>query len=136
MIYTSYFAFTKNIPIRHLVAISGGAPDGFSGGKYRTLAPKRDWWQQWHDEKLSNEWYIQKYYETVLSKLNPADVLRDLDNKIILCWEKPGTFCHRHLISDWLNKNSDAIVARELTIANRMNFVKQSSAHHISQNSP
>lgn len=124
MIYTSYFAFVKNIPAQHLIAISGGVPDGFPGGKYCTLAPKRDWWQKWHDEKLSDEWYVQKYYETVLNKLNPADVLRDLDGKIILCWEKSNAFCHRHLIADWLNKGANATVAQELTLADRTNFLR------------
>lgn len=122
MIYTSYFAFVKNIPDEYLVAVAGGVPDGFMGGRYRTLAPKRDWWQQWHNEKLSNEWYTKKYYETVLNKLNPADVLRDLDGKILLCWEKAGAFCHRNLIADWLNKNGGNV--RELTIADRKKFIR------------
>jgi hypothetical protein len=123
LIYTSYFAFVKNIPTEYLVAVAGGVPDGFTGARYRALAPKYDWWREWHDKNLSNEWYTQKYYETVLSKLNPVDVLRDLDGKIILCWEKPGVFCHRNLIAEWLIKNTGANVC-ELSMMDKQGFMK------------
>ena len=38
--------------------------------EYKKLAPKYNWWKEWHNNQLSNEWYIKKYYETVLNKLN------------------------------------------------------------------
>jgi hypothetical protein len=110
-VYTSYFAFVRQVPKEFLVSIAGRAPDGFAGMQYRKLAPKKDWWREWHDKKLPNEWYVEKYNETVLDVLNPLDVLRELgDNKILLCWESPEKFCHRHLVAEWL-KASGAIVA-------------------------
>jgi hypothetical protein len=27
------------------------------------------------------------------------------DNVILLCYEKPGDFCHRHIVADWLESN-------------------------------
>ena len=121
-LYTSYFSFVHNIPADHLVSVAGTAPKGFSGTQYRRLAPKYEWWKQWHDEKLSNEWYIEKYNETVLSVINPLDVLLELGNdKILLCWESPDKFCHRHLIAQWLKK-SGAIIS-ELTEAQRNSFI-------------
>ncbi len=42
---------------------------------------------------------------------NIADWLReklaggDLDKVILLCYEKPAAFCHRHLVADWINKH-------------------------------
>ena len=102
MIHTSYFSFVKNISPQLLVAISGGVPDGFLGSRYPSLAPKYNWWKQWRDNKLSNEWYADKYYETVLDKLDPVMVAQELDGKILLCWESPDKFCHRQLVADWL----------------------------------
>jgi len=52
------------------------------------------------------------YLETVLSKLNPYNVLEQLgDNAVMLYYEKVGDFCHRHLIADWLSTNTDAKVS-------------------------
>lgn len=107
MIYTGYFdrlAFYQQnglVPI----CIAGYAPAGFSGMYYKSLAPKKIWWQEWHDKKLGEDWYSQKYSETVLSELNPERVAHDFrmmgDNVVLLCYEKPPAFCHRHLVARW-----------------------------------
>ena len=58
----------------------------------------------------SHEEYLRKYDE-ILSRLNPKHVVdaivtmsrgRDV---ALCCYEKPGDFCHRHLLAEWLNKN-------------------------------
>jgi hypothetical protein len=123
MIYTSYFAFARDVPPEFLVSIAGKSPPGFMGAEYRKLAPKYNWWREWHDKKLSNEWYVQKYGDTVLSELNPEDVLRELgDNKLILCWEAPGKFCHRHIVAEWLTRAGAEV--RELSQSDRQHFLK------------
>lgn len=60
--------------------------------------------------------YIYNYMSEILNKLDPAKVYKDLDNKIILCYEKPTDFCHRHLVSIWLNNNG--YIAREFNVSN------------------
>ena len=123
-LYTSYFSFVHQIPPQHLVSIAGAVPPGFPGTQYRKLAPKYDWWKKWHDEKLSNEWYIEKYYDTVLNKLNPIDVATTLgDNKILLCWESPEKFCHRHIVAEWLTKSG--IMVSELTVTQKEKFINK-----------
>ena len=113
MIYTGYWSKIKEYTKKGLVpvGISGKIPDGFNGVRYQQLAPKYSWWKQWHDEHMSNDWFIDKYYETVLNQLDPALVLSDLQkiskNIVLLCYETPEKFCHRHLVADWLNKNTD-----------------------------
>lgn len=71
------------------------------------MAPKYSWWKEWHDNHLSEQWYIEKYKETVLQTLNPNKVVQDLqkigNNVILLCFETPEKFCHRHLVAEWLN---------------------------------
>ena len=110
MIYTGYYSKTKEYESHGLipVGISGKIPDGFTGSRYQQLAPKYDWWKRWHDEHMSNDWFVEKYYETVLNQLNPALVLSDLQkigkDIILLCYETPEKFCHRHLAAEWLNK--------------------------------
>jgi uncharacterized protein (DUF488 family) len=29
------------------------------------------------------------------------------EDAILLCWESPEKFCHRHLVADWLSKKLD-----------------------------
>lgn len=49
-----------------------------------------------------NEWYIETYYTTILSKLDAKKVYEDLKDKTILCYEKSGDFCHRYVVAAWL----------------------------------
>lgn len=109
MIYTSYFGKLSQLP-KNIVPISicGKAPDWYKGAQYKKLAPKYDFfikWKQTHD----NDYYIRCFNEQVLSKLNPFTVIAELMQLshgrefALICYEKPGDFCHRHLVADWLS---------------------------------
>ena len=125
-LHTSYFARVKQLKemgYDNLVCVAGYAPKFFydtpNARFMPDLAPKRCWWREWQDKFKDNPnspesiaWYKDKYLDTVLSKLNPYNVLEELgDNAIMLCYEKVGDFCHRHLIADWLSTNTDAKVS-------------------------
>ena len=111
MIYTSYFAQLKNIP-DNIVPITncGKAPDWYTGIQYKKLAPKYDFFVKWKQNN-DNNYYIKCFIEQVLSKLNAKDVEQELyklsNNKdvVLICYEKPENFCHRHIVSAWLNYN-------------------------------
>ena len=114
MIYTSYFAKLKSLP-KNIVPISicAKAPDWYKGKQYKNLARKYDFFMKWK-ENHDNDYYIKCYKEQVLNKLNVEDVIFDLVGILnvnedidiaLLCYEKPGDFCHRHLVADWLNEN-------------------------------
>ena len=34
------------------------------------------------------------------------DVEIFLPSVVLLCWESPEKFCHRHILADYINKNS------------------------------
>lgn len=109
--FTTYFANVKNLP-KDVVPISicGRAPEWWTGLQYRKLAP-RLWffleWKQNHD----NEFYVRNFNVEVLDKLNPDEVWNRLLEKsegrpfALVCYEKLGDFCHRHLVSKWLRKH-------------------------------
>lgn len=100
---TSYFAHIKG-KTGNFVSIAGKTPDGFTGRIYHDLAPKYSWWKEWKDNGLSEEWYKEKYYETVLNKLDAKKVYEDLgEDAILICYERPEKFCHRHLVAEWLH---------------------------------
>ena len=92
------------------ISIAGKCHDGYTGLEYKKLAPKLGFWKEWHKTR-DNDYYIQHFYDEVLSHLNPEEVvlkLAELSNGrdvCLLCYEEPGEFCHRFLVSEWLNKN-------------------------------
>lgn len=129
---TSYYANLKNIDIKKYipVAISGdeGRLVGFQGKAMRELSPYPFYkkWKASEDEierklieheitideykklkEISQNHYINKFYNIVLKKLNPKDIADKLENCVMLCFEKPNKFCHRFLVASWLEINLD-----------------------------
>lgn len=113
MIYTGYWAKAKEYERKGLipVGISGWIPDGYKGRTYKKLAPKYSWWKEWHDNNLSETWYTDKYNETVLNQLNPVNVATEIQSfgpdVVLLCFETPEKFCHRHLVAKWLHERAN-----------------------------
>lgn len=104
---TSYFSKANELTAsgeKNLVSIAGKSPGWYGGREYGTLAPKYEWWKQWHDGNLTNDEYVALYKKTTLDKLNPQEVADELGNDaILLCWEASGKFCHRHIVAEWFN---------------------------------
>lgn len=99
---TSYFAKYRGV---NGVSIALKAPTGFTGRQYKRLAPRWDLLSGYKNGTINNEQYEQIYKQTVLDKLNPQTVYSDLgEDAVLLCWEKPEKFCHRHLVAEWLNE--------------------------------
>lgn len=109
MIYTSYFARLKYVI--NPIAICGKSPNWFDGPQYKILAPKYSFFRDYKDGKIDSEEYTFLYKKEVLDKLNVSDVYTDLYHKYdsanftLLCYEKIGDFCHRHLVAEWLTIN-------------------------------
>jgi len=54
--------------------------------------------------KMTNGEYRAAYQE-ILDRLDPRKVYQELgEDAILLCWEKPGEFCHRRLVAEWLER--------------------------------
>lgn len=72
--------------------------------RYMLLAPPyKEILEPWYNNRLTYNSYTDLYNELVLSKLNPHKVVEDLGtDPIMICYEKPGEFCHRHLVAKWL----------------------------------
>ena len=99
LVKTSYFG-SKLWHGKNAVAISRGVPQWYRGRAYKALAPPWDLLRIEDEEE-----YTRRYKREVLSRLDPQKVLEDLgDDAILLCWEKPGEFCHRRLVAEWLEE--------------------------------
>lgn len=127
MIYTSYFGNMHNIREKYpnivFCSVAGKTPDWFLDENElnfisKELAPKYSWWSYWKtkfgddkDSKESIDYYTTRYKDTVLNKLRDwyvKDMLYENskgNDVCMVCYEEPDKFCHRHLISDWLNSH-------------------------------
>lgn len=146
--HTGYYAQLKSYLKcgLHPVSISVKCPDWYNGSEYKKLAPKWEFFNEWKNgsHKGDNEYFIKNYKELVLDKLEPAQVMKELeeltgaslDKIIFLCYEKPEDFCHRHLVADWFNaayktckkmipsiKLKDYLISLGYKIENRNDFM-------------
>lgn len=67
--------------------------------------------------KENSEEYITRYYDDVLSKLDPKEIQNKLDNGIILSEEEGNEFGYRHIVAAWLEILLDTIIP-EITLVN------------------
>lgn len=131
MIYTSYYANYKKITDNMIpISISLMFPKGYNKLRYYKLAPTRNILKE-YKQNGNKQIYLQKYVQTVLNNLKVEDVLSEIyhllptavqDNMnndpeiwfgakkwyesanyhiVLLCYEKPEDFCHRHIVAKW-----------------------------------
>jgi len=122
-LYTSYYAMMRRFPENLVpISIAGKAPDFYHGIEYKKLAPKYKFFMEWK-KNHDNGFYISHYQSEVLNYLQAKLVYRKLyklsggRDVVLLCYEKPEDFCHRHLVADWLTKNG--IPCEELDLRKR-----------------
>lgn len=59
--------------------------------------------------------YTKAYLDLIIKErgLTPERVVDELaDGSILLCYEKPSDFCHRHIAAEWIESGT-GIVVRE-----------------------
>lgn len=103
MIYTSYFANWRKFPQgMQIISIARFAPRNFQGRQYLKLAPSAQILNDYKNGVINEEQYTQLFL-TYLNTLDKEAILNELgDNCILCCYEKSTTFCHRHIVANWL----------------------------------
>lgn len=113
MLYTSYFANIKKLPNNIIpISISLKSPKWYKGFEYKKLAPSYNILVNYKTD-YDEVKYIERFNDEILSKLDASQVISELNrfaggsdkNIVLLCYETPLEFCHRHLVAKWLNKN-------------------------------
>jgi len=101
-IYTGYFAKAKQYNEAGLVTISIARFNRYySGASFKQLAPAAE------IIHLPEDQYKPIYSKqlSLLSKEGVYNQIKQLSGGkdcILLCYEKPGDFCHRHMVASWL----------------------------------
>jgi len=103
-------------PMEGRISIARLAPRRYPKGYriFSKLAPG-----QWFNS-VGEEEYRVLFAEEILSKLDPQATWEALHalvaphDPVLLCWEKPGEFCHRRLVACWFEEHLGVTVP-ELT---------------------
>ena len=116
MIYTGYYSKVKEYEDAgyRTVSISITKPDGVClTGKIPELCPSLKLFQRYRYGDVTEKEYTREYLEQ-LDKIGIREILMMIhtfgENVVLLCWEAPGRFCHRHILADYINKNSKLTV--------------------------
>lgn len=104
---TSYFGNLKNIEVP--LSISLYPPKWYTGPQLKMLAPTPEMLKAIHDGGTEYE-YMMQYYRRVLDHLDAQElydaIVGEYGNDVtLLCFEKPGDFCHRRLVAKWFEDN-------------------------------
>lgn len=117
-IFTSYFARLKKLEALGLfpIAICQYPPSFYTGAVYKKVAPSWKLIQGMKDPKRREA--AAEEYLRLIGKLDKESVVRELEflsngkDIVLLCFEKTGDFCHRHLLAEWLGLDPDSIEVR------------------------
>lgn len=115
--YTSYFRQIDNI--KNPLSICGKAPHWYVGPEFKRLAPKYWFFEKYKKGEFNEEQYTYHFKKDVLEPLNCQRLYTYLvnmygDDVTLLCYEKPGDFCHRHIVSEWFETNLNITVNEKL----------------------
>lgn len=103
MIYTSHFWSWKiKLDDPRLVSIARYSPKQYKGATCLKLAPSPELLKHW--KRTYDKRYYIDTFSTMLSGYDADHAYMALDGKILLCYEKPEQFCHRHLVAHWFNE--------------------------------
>lgn len=107
-IYTSNYARQANNPLA--IGISLTVPEWYTGDRRLDLAPTSDMvFSLKRDRRGYNQRKYVRDYIDVLHERNikPQELIDSLpDGSILLCYESPDDFCHRHLLANWVEEHT------------------------------
>lgn len=103
-ITTSYFANLKNVP--NPLCICCSPPVWYKGRSDNSLAPHPMTLYSYKRGDLSEYDFKIDYQELVLARLDARKEYKRLQatygkDVTLICYERPGDFCHRRLAADW-----------------------------------
>jgi len=109
-LYTSYYARSGKRP--GAISISAKAPFFYKGAARIDLAPSWELLRAYKDGTVDAYGYTEWFGRLLKERnLTPKAVIDSLpEHSIMLCYEKVGDFCHRHIVAVWLNQSGLAQV--------------------------
>ena len=113
MIYTGYYSKIKEYADSGLTLLSISRTKTESAKScidIPQLFPSDKILWDYKKGKIDEMEYTSKYLDQ-LNELGVDRIIKMIqifgDNVVLLCWESPEKFCHRHILADYINKNSN-----------------------------
>ena len=111
MIYTSYYSNYKKYSGFYRISISRKTPNDAADISLKFLAPDSSLLCGYKNGNIGEEEYARRYLSSLeelhdngtLDKFAHYLINHSMD-VVLLCYERPDKFCHRHLLADYLNK--------------------------------
>lgn len=106
-IFTSYFAMEKKIPDGYeIMSIALRSPYFSNCSEILWLHPTEGMLADYKKTGDVEE-YTKQYREEILGRLDVDLFWKEMEEEfgdktvVLLCWERPDKFCHRHLVAKW-----------------------------------
>lgn len=120
-IYTSYFGNIRRLNESGIFAIcvAIGKPRYLNLPQMINVAPTR----YMLSDACSYEEYL-RLYDQILARQNAYQVVKQIEalsggrDVALCCYEKPGDFCHRHILAKWITDNT-GIEVKEFGVAEK-----------------
>jgi uncharacterized protein YeaO (DUF488 family) len=111
-IYTSYFAKAKLFPSHLFIKTAVCYKTPFSIGIWNSVVPSAELVFGMKRGEITKEYYEECYYQMLLDRKDQiAQNIPYLKNGerdvVLLCYEKPTDWCHRHILARFLNEHFD-----------------------------
>lgn len=108
-IYTSNYARQKDNPLA--IAISREPPEWYEGEHFEQLAPTWELITAFRSGKIDEAQYAKQYLlQLKQRKIDPYIFAEFPDGTMLLCYESPNKFCHRHLLSMWVENKTGMVI--------------------------
>jgi uncharacterized protein YeaO (DUF488 family) len=110
-VYTSYFARAKNFSNEDFIKIAICFKPVRGFGIWFSVVPPAEEVFALKRGEITEDYFRLRYIQHLNERKDQiaenTHFLKNPDNKdvILLCYEKPQDFCHRHILADWLNEN-------------------------------
>lgn len=79
---------------------------------FAPLAPDKAIVRAYKKGQISNRQYTRLYIDQLNANVDAEKMVEHLpDNAVLLCYEKPEDFCHRHLAAWWIEKHAGICVS-------------------------
>lgn len=108
-IYTSYFGNNRKLNAAGIktICVAIGKPRFLQVPQMLNVAPTR----YMISGACSHEEYL-KLYDQILARQDANQVVKQIEmlsggqDVALCCYEKPGAFCHRHILAKWITDNT------------------------------
>ena len=111
-VYTSYFGMARRFPKEKFIKTAVCYQSVRGIGIWNSVVPAAELVFGMKRGEITKEYYEQEYLKSLYARKDQIaqniPYFQNSDRDIILlCYEKTGDWCHRHILADFLNKEFD-----------------------------